>query len=89
MADQWVQEVDNGPTQIWNLNGVPWFDAVTPPRKHECIAQTKGYVDWFTPVVRCACGAIQYDGSHWMDKNQRLKETPMPAVTKRKRWWRR
>ena len=56
-----------------NLDGIPWYKAPVPPRRHKCWPQTEGWVG-FDLVVRCACGAIARDNDgHWMDRNQRCK----------------
>jgi hypothetical protein len=56
--------------EIWHLDGMDWYKAPPPPRKHACWAQTKGWVD-LHQVFRCACGAVSYDVHYWMERNQR------------------
>lgn len=70
---------DGGRTEILNRNGVDWFDADLPPVDHDCYVQTHGYLDWFTLVERCACGALRYgrDKYHtpsWTRVNERRSE---------------
>ena len=56
--------------EVWHLDGIDWYNAPPPPRKHTCWAQTKGWVD-LHQIFRCACGAASYDGRYWMERNQR------------------
>lgn len=58
-----------------HVDGIPWHDAPVPPRLHRCKPQTKGWVNFFTQVDRCACGAIRMDGGRWMERNARRKTT--------------
>jgi hypothetical protein len=60
-------------TEIWHLDGVAWHDAPIPWRLHRCWAQTFGYVNWFTPIQRCACGAANFDDCGWVEKNERRR----------------
>lgn len=55
-----------------SIDGVYWHEAKMPSRWHRCYAHTSGIVS-FKMVERCACGAIRYDGSRWMEKNARRK----------------
>lgn len=59
---------------ISHVDGVPWYEAKMPPRLHFCKAQSTAWMDLFTLVERCACGALRRDGRYWMDKNQRRKK---------------
>jgi hypothetical protein len=56
-----------------SVNGVFWYEAAVPRRWHRCYAHTSGIVS-FKLVERCACGAIRYEGSRWMEKNARRKK---------------
>lgn len=58
-----------------SVDGVFWYEAKMPRHWHRCYAHTSGVVG-FKMVERCACGAIRYDGSHWMEKNARRKDKP-------------
>lgn len=64
---------------VSNLNGVPWHEAPIPPRRHRCTPQTKGWVNYFTSVERCACGAIRSRrGDPWRERNSReMAERPV------------
>lgn len=62
---------EHGRTQIFDLDGVSWHDAPIPERRHKCSTQTKGYINYFTSVYRCACGAISKDGRRWDERNSR------------------
>jgi len=54
----------------WDRDGIDWFHAPKPRRWHRCRIQTQGWVNHFTLVDRCACGAIRMDGhGPWMEKN--------------------
>jgi cytoskeletal protein RodZ len=45
-----------------HLDGVPWWEAPAPPRRHKHWAQTTGWLhEGLERVERCACGAIQSD----------------------------
>jgi hypothetical protein len=57
----------SGPkTELYHRDGVPWFDATKPRRFHRHTVQTYAYVDYFTLIERCACGATRIDGrSRW------------------------
>lgn len=63
-----------GNTEINHVHGIPWYEAPIPRRWHKCRPQTTGWVGYFTPVLRCACGAIKYDRDKWRNKNTRKKE---------------
>lgn len=41
---------------IWELDGVGWFDADPPPRRHDHVAQSVSWIDG-EEIWRCACGA--------------------------------
>lgn len=56
------RETEFGRTSIENLDGVSWTDAPKPRRFHRHWAQTRGWINWFSLVERCACGAIRLDG---------------------------
>ena len=54
-------------------DGIPWHDALIPPRFHRCYAHTSGWVG-FDKVLRCSCGAIRNTRFHgWLEKNSRRK----------------
>jgi len=57
-----------------SVHGVFWHEAKIPSRFHRCYAHTSG-IAGFKIVERCACGAIRFDGSGWMEKNARRKST--------------
>lgn len=63
---------ENGDLEIWNLDGVDWYDAPIPPHLHRCWAQTMGRNN-YVPLERCACGATSFDGSRWMERNSRRR----------------
>lgn len=67
----YVTAFDNGETIVTNLDGVPWHKARKPRRWHHCWAQTKGTLNYFQEVERCACGAVRHNGSRWFDRNSR------------------
>lgn len=62
-----------GPTEVTHLNGVPWYEAPLPPRIHACYAQTRGWVNYFDRIDRCACGAVRRDRGRWMNVNERTR----------------
>lgn len=62
---------------IEHLRGIPWWEAAIPPRKHECWAQTRGFIS-LNSVQRCPCGAIRMprhklDRVGWSDRNSRTE----------------
>lgn len=61
----------SGRYEVFHLDGVPWHEAPIPPLRHQCAPQTRAWVRYFTPVNRCSCGAANYNGSPWMDRNSR------------------
>lgn len=63
--------------RIVHLDGVTWWDAPVPPRKHECWAQTIGNLNPLETVRRCACGSLSYDGQYWMDRNTRTAKADL------------
>jgi hypothetical protein len=70
---KYVMEAAN-PLPVFHLEGVPWHEAPIPPHWHRCSAQTKGTINHFTEVERCACGAVRFDGyGRWIEKNQRRR----------------
>lgn len=75
-----------------HLDGVDWYHAPKPPKKHACTAQTRGMVN-FEYVERCACSAIRLgkDGI-WMEVNGekgKYYQPKPPQPQKRRRWWQR
>lgn len=57
---------------IEHLDGVPWWKAPIPPKRHNCTPQTRALLH---DVERCACGALQFrhgPGSGvWGERNSR------------------
>jgi hypothetical protein len=65
---------EDGSVEVEHFHGIPWHDAPVPSRFHRCRVQTRGYIHYFTPVQRCACGAIRMDNHRrWLDRNSRRK----------------
>lgn len=62
----------DGP-DVRHRGGVWWHEAPLPRRWHRCRPQTVGWVNLFTWVERCACGAIKVDNGVWHNKNQTRK----------------
>jgi hypothetical protein len=48
---------ESGAEFMEHLDGVPWFQAEPPPRKHQHAAQTRALMHG-SYVERCACGAF-------------------------------
>ena len=63
----------DGKLEVEHLNGVAWHDAPLPSRWHRCWPQTRAWMDYFTKVERCACGATRFDGRGWVGKNETRK----------------
>jgi len=61
-------------TEIYELDGIGWTDAPMPPYSHTCWAQTLAWMDYFTQVRRCPCGAISIAPYGWAEKNQGRKD---------------
>jgi hypothetical protein len=72
--DGWILEhrSDDGRTEIENLDGVSWHKAPVPRRFHRCRAQTRGFINYFTWLCRCACGGVSYNGRRWIRRNSRI-----------------
>lgn len=59
---------------VRHVNDIPWYEAKLPSRFHLCKTQTSGWVNIFTLVERCACGATRIDARGlWVDKNSRRR----------------
>lgn len=72
-------------TSLQHRDGVGWWQAPVPPRRHDCWVQTSGVHNGML-VERCACGAIRPDGHGvWVERNTRggAPSDPAPAG-----WWR-
>lgn len=78
-------EADHGPSPmpVWHLDGIEWFEALPPPKRHEHWAQTVACLKIGQEVWRCPCGAITYEGDvGWIPNGEaRVGNTPM------RRWW--
>lgn len=72
MSAEYIVTFTSEETEVAHLDGVPWHEARKPRRWHKCWAQTKGTMNYFTEVERCACGAIRRppDG-RWFERNSR------------------
>jgi hypothetical protein len=68
---QCTYQAADGSVKVECLGGVDWMDAPLPPRFHRCKPQTRGGVNRFTRVYRCACGGVSMDGRYWDEKNDR------------------
>jgi hypothetical protein len=70
---------------IEHKDGIWWYEAPLPPKKHECEPWTSAW-EGFTQVQRCACGSIRMNPDRvWIEVNARRAAEPEP----KKRWWRR
>jgi hypothetical protein len=71
----WTVEVNRRLDGFWmeHRGGVSWMTAPVPHRLHLCAAQTRGVMQWFTCVERCACGAMRMDGRRWTGRNERRR----------------
>lgn len=72
----WVLDIESPDmkTKIEHLSGVSWSKAPLPRRVHRCTPQTRGWIDYFTEVQRCPCGAIRGAGDpRWQEKNSRRR----------------
>lgn len=53
----------------WNIthvDGIPYWEAPTPPRSHACQTQTEGWKELHV-IQRCACGAMRTDSNRQGD----------------------
>lgn len=58
---------------IEHLDGVEWWDAPVPRRRHRCRPQTRARVNGEL-IERCACGALAFDGDgFWIQRNSRAR----------------
>lgn len=59
-------------TRRWRPGQREWYDMPIPPRWHRCRTASAGVLDGRL-YERCACGATQLDGGHWMERNARRR----------------
>lgn len=61
------------PLEMYHLDGVPWWEAPLPSKRHQCVRQTYAWSGYFNSIERCACGAIRRDGRFgvWDQRNER------------------
>lgn len=79
MSDNdWVRDYENGLEFTEHRDGVDWYDAPLPPRRHRCVAQTRGFMSGGF-IERCACGATGFGDGCWIERNSSQPH----------RWWRR
>lgn len=83
---EWIKEPAYPSTKVFgpepheHLGGVPWFEAPIPRKLHRCKPQTRGYINYFTLIERCACGAIRMDDQDpWTDRNSAKRPRDVPA----------
>ncbi len=62
-------------TELIHREGIWYHEAPLPRRLHFCKAWTTGYENYLSIIERCACGAIRYDRSIWVNRNERRKES--------------
>jgi hypothetical protein len=86
---------EDGPLFVKHLDGVKWYEAPVPPRRHKCWAQTKGMLPSGEEVERCACGAVKNPKYRsWLEVNSRKTQDDdgiyrsIPSGVKDS-WWRR
>lgn len=73
MVEHWRRHPPIGGPRVWNLHGIPHYDADLPRRWHRCWVQTYGLIG-FETVERCACGAMRRGGRRlWAERNSRRK----------------
>ena len=88
---------EDGPLFIKHLDGVKWYEAPVPPRKHKCWPQTMGILPSGEDVYRCACGATRNPRwKGWLEVNSRELPEEFKRVTVGDRldrskvgWWQR
>lgn len=64
---------EDGKAFSTSYHGVHWSEAPIPRRIHFCRPQTEGFINYFTLIQRCACGAISIDGRRWCGRNSRRR----------------
>ena len=74
-ADDYVLDFrhDDGSAMMTNFRGVAWHAAPAPRRLHRCRPQSEGFINYFTLIQRCACGAISIDGGRWRGRNSKKR----------------
>jgi hypothetical protein len=53
--------------EVWNLDGLSWFEAPAPLLGHDHFAQSVGWVNVLDLIYRCPCGEVRYAtlGHRW------------------------
>jgi hypothetical protein len=72
VSDIWIPDEPMTQANVENVNGVWWNHAPIPRRWHRCQPQTRGWVNGFDLIERCACGAARRNGGRWRERNGRL-----------------
>jgi hypothetical protein len=71
---EWVPDLFGQKYEIEHLDGLSHYEALVPPKRHKCWAQTRGWIGGgFTRIERCPCGAVRLGGSsgYWDERNTR------------------
>jgi hypothetical protein len=61
-------------------DGIWWYEATPPPRRHACYDQTRCWSGGEF-IQRCACGSIRIDYGSWKDRLSRSE------YRKRRHWF--
>ncbi len=88
-AEPWPADVPRSwdSPEIRNLDGISWYDAPAPPRRHKHWAQTDGWIG-LDQFQRCPCGALRRNSPHWVLLDE-PRVTEEPTLTQRLlTWWR-
>jgi hypothetical protein len=81
-------EPGSSPMPLWHLDGIEWFEAPAPPKRHQHWAQTVACLKPGQEVWRCPCGAItdeHEDG--WIPNGDAW--VGVENNTPKRHWWQR
>jgi hypothetical protein len=88
---QWMKPREPSPMPIWHLDGVDWYKAPPPPKRHEHWAQTVGCLKFGDEMWRCPCASM--GGPARPGRGGQIiwvhLDEPRVAAAPRRRWWRR
>lgn len=62
--------VEDKPSRMESLDGIPWHSAPLPFWIHRCKPQSRGVLKNEHLIDRCACGAMRRDGGRWAGRNE-------------------
>lgn len=57
--------------EVTHREGVWWYEAPLPGLLHRCTPWTTGWLNLYTHLDRCACGAMRRNFGRWHERNSR------------------